>query len=91
MAGARQRVLAARHACEAEEYRTAIIDASAAADLAQAVHGPFTGADLDRRFVLDGLRQAAIDPARDASERDALIAIEAASELLDGELRADAS
>jgi len=91
LAGARQRVLAARHAWEAQEYRTAIIDASAAADLAQAVHGPFTGADLDRRLLLNGLRQVAIDPARAASEHDAMLAIEAASELLDGELSADAS
>ena len=91
LAGARQRVLAARHACEAEEYRTAIIDASAAVDLAQAIHGPFGGADQDRRTVLDRLRHIAIDPGREVSANEAMMAIEAASGLLHGELSADAS
>jgi len=91
LAGARQRVLMARHAWEAEEHRTAVIDASAAADLAQAVHGPFAGDDRDRRALLDELRRVAIDPGRGISSREAWSAIEAASELLGGELRADAS
>jgi hypothetical protein len=81
----------ARHACEAEEYRTAIIDASAAADLAQAVHGPFGDEDRDRRLLLNDLRRAAIDPEQPISTREAMLAIEAASNLLDGELSADAS
>jgi predicted MFS family arabinose efflux permease len=91
LAGARQRVLMARHACEAEEYRTAIIDASAAADLAQAVHGSFGDDDRDRRVLLDELRRVAIDPGQPVSTREALLAIEAASNLLSGELSADAS
>ena len=91
LAGARQRVLMARHAWEAEEYRMAIIDASAAADLAQTVHGPFRDEDRLRRNLLDRLRQAAIDPGQPISTHDALSAIEAASTLLDGELSADAS
>ncbi len=91
LAGARQRVLTARHAVEAEEFRMAIIDASAAADLAQAVHGRFVGADRDRRFLLDKLRRDAIDPSRSISAQDAWAAIDAASTLLDGELSADAS
>ncbi len=88
LAGARQRVLMARHAWEAEEYRTAIIDASAAADLAQTVHGPFLDDDWDRRVLLDELRRAAIDPEQAVSTRDAIRALEAVSGLLDGELQA---
>ena len=91
LAGARQHVLMARHAWEAEEYRTAIIDASAAADLAQTVHGLFDGEDRNRRVLLDDLRAAAIDPGTSITAQDAESAIEAASHLLGGELRSDAS
>jgi hypothetical protein len=91
LAGARQRVLMARHALEADEYRTAVIDASAAADLAQTVHGQFADEDLDRRVLLDELRRVAIDPGQPISRREATLAIDAASNLLDGELSADAS
>ena len=91
LAGARQRVLMARHAWEAEEYRTAIIDASAAADLAQTVHGPFLDDDRDRRILLDELRRAAIDPKRPVLPGDAIRALEAAGGLLDGKHQAEAS
>ncbi|MBT5864184.1 MAG: MFS transporter [Ilumatobacter sp.] len=91
LAGARQRVLMARHAWEAEEYRTAIIDASAAADLAQTVHGPFLDDDRDRRILLDELRRAAIDPKRPVLPGDAIRALEAAGGLLDGKLQAEPS
>lgn len=91
LAGARQRVLMARHAWEADEHRTAIIDASAAADLAQTVHGAFSGDDRERRVLLDELRRVAIDPEASVSAADAVSAIEAVSGLLDGSLRASAS
>lgn len=91
LAGARQRVLMARQAWEAGEFRTAIIDASAAADLAQAVHGRFEGDDMDRRVLLDDLRRAAIDPEREIFTGDASRALDAVSGLLDGELQAGAS
>ena len=91
LAGARQRVLMARHACEAEEFRTAIVDACAAADLAQTVHGPFLDDDRDRRILLDELRRAAIDPVQPVTIRDAVRALEAVSGLLDGQLAARAS
>ncbi|MGZ0192217.1 MAG: hypothetical protein ACKVG5_07745, partial [Acidimicrobiales bacterium] len=91
LAGARQRVRIARQAWEAEQYRTAIIDASAAADLAQTVHGRFLDDDWDRRVLLDELRRAAIDPEQDVSTGDAIRALEAVSGLLDGELQAGAS
>jgi hypothetical protein len=91
LAGARRRVLMARQAWEADEYRTAIIDASAAADLAQTVHGPFLDDDRDRRVLLDELRRAAIDPEQAVATGDAVRALEAVSGLLDGALQAGAS
>lgn len=91
LAGARQRVLMARHAWEAEEYRTAIIDASAAADLAQTVHGPFVEDDRHRRRVLDELRRAAIDPEQSVSNGDAARALDAVTGMLGGELQYRAS
>lgn len=91
LAGARQRVLMARHAWDAAQYRTVIIDASAAADLAQAVHGPFVDDDRDRRILLDELRRAAIDPEQAVSSGDASRALDAVSGLFDGELQARAS
>ena len=91
LAGARQRVLMARHAWEAEEYRAAIIDASAAADLAQTVNGPFVDEDRDRRILLDELRRAAIDPGQPISPRDAIRAIETVSGMLGGVLQTRAS
>ena len=90
LAGARQRVLMARHAWEAEEFRTAIVDASAAADLAQTVHGRFVGDDRDRRILLDELRRAAIDPEQAVTTREAMRALDAVSGLLDGALQAKA-
>lgn len=81
LAGARQRVLSAHHSWEAGDYRTAIVDASAAADLAQTVRGPF--ADRQGRVELDEYRRAAIDPAVAVSSWDAIRAIEIANSLLD--------
>lgn len=91
LTGARQRVLMARQAWEAEEYRTAIIDAFAAADLAQTVCGPFIRDDRDRRTLLDDLRRAAIDPEHDIAADDASRALDAVSKLLDGALQAGAT
>jgi predicted MFS family arabinose efflux permease len=91
LAGARQRVLMARHAWETEDHRAAIIDASAAADLAQAVRGPFSDQDRAGRILLDELRRAAIDPERVISTHDAVRAIETVNNLLEGALRSDAT
>jgi MFS family permease len=91
LAGARQRVMSAHRALDAAQYRTVIIDASAAADLAQAAHGPFVDDDRERRILLDQLRLAAIDPERAVSSDDASRALTAVSGLFDGELQARAS
>jgi MFS family permease len=84
LTGARQRVMAARRAWEQGEFRTAIIDASAAADLAQTIGGPFP--DRDARVLLDELRRMAIDPNTDVRSHEAVCAIEAANTLLDSQV-----
>lgn len=81
LAGARERLVHARQAWEAREFRTAIVDASAAADLAQTVFGPFR--DRAARVMLDDLRRSAIDPAVDVDREDAVHAIETARSLID--------
>jgi hypothetical protein len=81
LSGARQRIVRARQERESGDHRAAIVDASAAADLGQSVWGPF--ADRERRVMLDELRRAAIDPTTVVTARDATVAIEAASVLLD--------
>jgi len=91
LASARQRVLSARQAWEAKEYRRAIIDASAAADLAQSVHGPFGAEDGERRRLLDELRLAALDIDREITSSDARTALETVSGLLGGEVQAEAT
>ena len=80
--GARERLVHARQAWEASSYRTAIVDASAAADLAQTVFGPFS--DRSTSAALDELRRAAIDPSTEIGAVHAQRAIEAARTLLDG-------
>ena len=90
-ASARHRVLMARQAWEAEEYRRAIIDASAAADLAQSVHGPFDDEDQERRILLDELRRAAIDIDRPITSTEARRALETVSGLLDGHVQTEAT
>ncbi len=90
-ASARQRVLMARQAWEAEEYRRSIIDASAAADLAQSVHGPFSDEDRERRVLLDELRRAAIDVDHPITSADARRALETVSGLLGGDVQAEAT
>jgi len=87
----RQRVLVARQAWEAEEYRRAIIEASAAADLAQSVHGPFDAEDRRRRLLLDELRLAALDVDREIGSIDARRALETVSGLLDGGVQPEAT
>lgn len=81
LAGARQRIVDARQAWEIGEFRTAIVDSSAAADLAQTVCGPFD--DRESRVTLDELRRAAIDPSADVLDSDAIRSIELAVQLLD--------
>lgn len=90
-ASARQRVLMARQAWEAEEYRRAIIDASAAADIAQSVHGVFNEEDRERRIQLDELRRAAINIDVPVTSADAHRALETVSGLVDGKVQTEAT
>ncbi len=81
LAGARERLVHASQAWETKQFRTAIVDASAAVDLAQTVFGPFE--DRDGRVHLDELRRAAIDPSFEVHRDDARDAIETARALID--------
>jgi hypothetical protein len=79
LGGAHVRLAMAHQALEAGSVRVAIVDASAAVDLAQSVAGPM--ADDDHRR-LDELRRRAIDIDEDVSERDALRALELADAMI---------
>jgi hypothetical protein len=70
----------ARQAYESGSFRVAVVDASAATDLAQSVKGAFD--DIDSRRRLDQLRVSAIDPASIMSGRDAWRALELADGLI---------
>jgi predicted MFS family arabinose efflux permease len=78
---ARQRIVVARQLWDVGEFRSAIVDASAAADLAQTVHGSYS--DRSARVQLDALRRAAIDPAREIGSGEAIRSIEVATALVD--------
>lgn len=80
LAGALQRLVVARQAHESGSFRVAVVDASAAVDLAQTVNGVFD--DVDSRRMLDELRVSAIDPASPTSGRDAWRALELADGLI---------
>lgn len=80
LSGARQRLVMARQACDSDSFRVAIVDASAATDLAQSVNGMFD--DIDSRRRLDGLRRSAIDPNSDLSRGDAERALDLADGLI---------
>ena len=80
LGGAHARLAMAHQAREAGSLRVAIVDASAAVDLAQSVTGPF-GED-DQRCQLDELRRCAIDIEYDVSDNDALRALELADSML---------
>jgi hypothetical protein len=65
---------------EAGSLRVAIVDASAAVDLAQSVAGPTI--DDDQRGRLDDLRRRAIDIDQDVRESDAHRALELADAMI---------
>jgi hypothetical protein len=70
----------AHQALEAGSLRVAIVDASAAVDLAQSVAGPTI--DDGQRRRLDDLRHRAIDIAEDVRESDARRALDLADEMI---------
>jgi len=80
LGGAHVRLAMAHQALEAGSVRVAIVDASAAVDLAQSVAGPMI--DDDRRCRLDDLRRRAIDVDEDVGESDALRALELADTMI---------
>ena len=80
LGGAHARLAMAHQAWEARSLRVAIVDASAAVDLAQSVAGPMI--DDDQRCRLDDLRRRAIDIDDDVSESDALRALELADAII---------
>jgi MFS family permease len=80
LGGAHARLAMAHQALEAGSLRVAIVDASAAVDLAQSVAGPMI--DDDQRCRLDDLRRRAIDIDEDVRERDALRALELADAMI---------
>jgi cyanate permease len=80
LGGAHARLAMAHQAWEAGSLRVAIVDASAAVDLAQSVAGPF--ADDDERCQLDGLRRRAIDVDEIVSDSDVLNALRLADSMI---------
>jgi hypothetical protein len=80
LAGAHQRLVMAKQAYESGSLRVAIVDASAATDLAQSVKGSYD--DIDSRRSLDELRRLAIDPASFLNGSDASRALELADGLI---------
>jgi hypothetical protein len=80
LGGAHARLAMAHQAWEAGSLRVAIVDASAAVDLAQSVAGMV--ADRDARGRLEELRGRAIDVDREVVEPDARRALELADELI---------
>jgi hypothetical protein len=82
LGGAHARLAMAHQAWEAGSLRVAIVDASAAVDLAQSVAGVV--ADRDARGRLEELRGWAIDVDREVVESDARRALDLADELIRG-------
>lgn len=80
LGGAHVRLAMAHQAWEAGSLRVAIVEASAAVDLAQSVVGPVFGAP--ERDELDDLRRAAIDVDRTVGEPDVLRALRLADEMV---------
>jgi len=80
LGGAHVRLAMAHQASEAGSYRVAIVDASAAVDLAQSVAGSF--ADGGARCQLDELRHRAIDTGQTVTESDVLNALQLADEMI---------
>jgi hypothetical protein len=82
LGGAHVRLAMAHQACEGGSPRVAIVDASAAVDLAQSVVGPIDA--RDERCRLDELRQCAIDIERSVGEDDAREALVLAERMIRG-------
>jgi MFS family permease len=80
LGGAHARLAMAHQAWEAGSLRVAIVDASAAVDLAQSVAGPMPVGD--QRCQLDDLRRRAIDIDEDVRESDARRALELADAII---------
>ncbi len=80
LGGAHVRLAMAHQAWEAGSSRVAIVDASAAVDLAQSVAGALVSGD--ERCRLDDLRRRAIDVDADVGESDVLAALQLADELI---------
>jgi MFS family permease len=80
LGGAHARFAMAQQAWEAGSLRVAIVDASAAVDLAQSVVGD--AVDTPERCQLDELRRRAIDTAHVVRETDAVRALKLAEGLL---------
>jgi MFS family permease len=80
LGGASARLAMAHQAREAGSLRVAIVDASAAVDLAQSVVGPMVGSDS--RCRLDDLRRRAIDVDRPVEEGDVLEALQLADSMI---------
>ena len=80
LGGAHARLAMAHQAWEAGSLRVAIVDASAAVDLAQSVSGPLL--DGDERCRLDALRSRAIDVDQVVEDSDAVTALELADSMI---------
>ncbi len=80
LGGAHARLAMAHQAWEARSLRVAIVEASAAADLAQSVAGP--APEGDERCRLDDLRRRAIDVDAPVNESDVLDALQFAEVLI---------
>lgn len=86
LGGAHLRLTLANQALETGELRVAILDASAAADLAQSVAGP--PAEATWRCELDDLRRLALDTDAIVVERDVLRALQLADQMVSAVSRA---
>ncbi len=80
LGGAHARLAMAHQAWEAGSFRVAIVDASAAVDLAQSVAGPCS--QVDERCQLDGLRRLAIDVDQVVVDSDVLQALRIADSMI---------
>jgi MFS family permease len=80
LGGAHARLVMAHQAWEAGSLRVAIVDASAAVDLAQSVAGPLT--DGDDRRQLDELRRRAINADETLGDSDASQALQLADSMI---------
>jgi len=80
LGGAHARLAMAHRAWEAGSLRVAIVDASAAVDLAQSVAGPLV--DGDARCRLDELRRRAIDVDQIVQESDVSNALDLADSMI---------